>query len=175
MTPRISAAGRWAAPLAIVLVLALAGCGSSSSGSSGSGANSASSSSSSAGTIHLAKTKFVLHAGLAFGAFHRYIYKPLRAGAFSHPFSHKLTIVKAGLAALFIRHELSLALSDARASPTLSRLVAPITGLENRINALRRGTPNASAVTQDNSQVGSIEQAASGAGQPISEQTPAHL
>ena len=49
------------------------------------------------------------------------------------PFSHKLTLVKAGLAALFINHELKLALADARASPTLSKLVAPITALQARI------------------------------------------
>ena len=160
--------------LALVVALALAGCGSSSSGSSGSGANSASSSSST-GTIHLAKTKFVLHAGLAFGAFHRYIYKPLRAGDFSHPLSHKLTLIKAGLAALFIRHELELAMADARSSPALSKLVSPITALEARINALRHGAPSASAVNQDNGQVGSIEHASSASGQPITEQAPARL
>lgn len=150
--------------------LALAGCGSSTSSSATSG-----SAATAPATTHLAKTKFVLHAGLAFGAFHRYVYKPLRAGDFSHPFSHKLTIIKAGLAALFIRHELSLALTDAQSSPTLRKLVSPITALQARIDGLRHGTPSASAVNQDNSQVGSIEHAASGAGQPITEQAPASL
>jgi hypothetical protein len=160
---------RWLALLAVALVLVLTGCGSSSNGSSAGGASSSSS------TTHFAKTKFVLHAGLAFGAFHRYIYKPLRAGAFSHPFSHKLTIIKAGLAALFIRHELRLALADARASPTLSKLVAPITALEAKIAALRHGTPDAAAVGQDNGAIGSIEHSAAGAGQPITEQAPASV
>ena len=30
--------------------------------------------------VKFAKTKFVLHTGLALGAFHRYIYKPWKAG-----------------------------------------------------------------------------------------------
>jgi hypothetical protein len=34
-------------------------------------------------TKSFAKTKFVLHAGLAFGAFHRYLYKPYQAGTFN--------------------------------------------------------------------------------------------
>jgi len=41
--------------------------------------------------VHLAKTKFVLHAGLAFGAFHRYIYEPFRSGAFTSPLHHGLS------------------------------------------------------------------------------------
>jgi len=172
VTPtRVAVLGRWAAALAVVIALALSGCGSSSAGSSDAGAGSSTATS----TTHFAKTKFVLHAGLAFGAFHRYIYKPLRAGAFSHPFSHKLTIIKAGLAAVFIRHELRLALHDAQSSPTLRKLVSPITALQTRIAQLRGGAPSPSAVSSANSQVGSIENASAGAGQPISEQTPAQL
>ena len=34
-----------------------------------------------------------LHAGLAFGAFHRWIYKPAKAGELSHPLEHKFTTV----------------------------------------------------------------------------------
>ena len=51
-----------------------------------------------------AKTKFVLHSGLAFGAFHRYIYKPYQAGTFkSGAHGRILILVKAGTAALFIK------------------------------------------------------------------------
>ena len=56
----------------------------------------------------------MLHAGLAFGAFHRWIYKPAKAGDLSHPLEHKLTTVKAALAAAFVYHELKLALADAQ-------------------------------------------------------------
>jgi hypothetical protein len=163
------------ATLAAAAVLALGGCGSSSSSSASGGSGQ----STTTGQVHFAKTKFVLHAGLAFGAFHRYIYKPLRAGSFSHPFSHKLTLIKAGLAALFIRHELRLALHDAQSSPTLRKLTAPITALDNRwqnLKAQLTGKPgDQQALTQDNSSVGSIEKQASGAGQPIQEQAPSHI
>ena len=90
-------------------------------------------------TVHFAKTKFLLHAGLAFGAFHRYIYKPFRAGVFSHPFLHKLWLIKAGLAALFIRHELRLAATDVRASPLLRKLFSPLTAVANKIGHCATG------------------------------------
>src|SRR5881275_2563083 len=102
---------RVAAVLALVLVFALAGCGSSSSSSSAGGG---SGSGSTTGQISHAKTKFVLHAGLAFGAFHRWIYKPAKAGELAHPFQHPLTAAKAALAAAFVYHEVKLALADAQ-------------------------------------------------------------
>lgn len=127
----------WALPrvLVLVLVLGLAGCGGSSSSSSAarSGGGSA------PGHVHFAKTKFLLHAGLAFGAFHRYIYKPFRSGDFTPPLRHKRAIVKAGAAALFIYHEVKIALIDAQSSPLLSKLVSPLTGLQNRLKSLRQG------------------------------------
>jgi hypothetical protein len=149
--------------------LALAACGSSSPSST-----SAPTGSTSTGQVHFAGTKFVLHAGLAFGAFHRYIYKPWRAGDFSHPFSHKLTLVKAGLAGAFVYHELKLALHDAQSSPTLSHLVAPITALQNRLHALSGhvSSSNAGQLGSDAGQVSQIEQGSAQAGQPIQEQTP---
>jgi hypothetical protein len=62
--------------LIVTLAFAAAGCGSSS-GSSSSGAAAAGSSgsqttSSTPNVERLPTVKFVLHAGLAFGAFHRY-------------------------------------------------------------------------------------------------------
>jgi hypothetical protein len=163
------------AALVIALALSLAACGSSSS--AGSGGSSSGSAASTTGTVHLAKTKFVLHAGLAFGAFHRYIWKPARRGDFSHPFSHKLTIVKAGLAGAFVYHEVKLALTDARASPTLSKLVAPLTALENRVHALGNDIKHGdtSTLAEDNSSIGSIEKQSAGAGQPIQEQAPSSV
>ena len=46
-----------------------------------------------------AKTKFVIHAGLAFGAFKHFIYDPWKAGDFKKLFSHKIALAKAALAA----------------------------------------------------------------------------
>ncbi len=171
-------------PLALVLlVLALAvpiaGCGSSSSSSSAPSGGSSVSSASGSSTAHvtLAKTKFVFHSGLAFGAFHRYIYKPVRAGDLRHPFSHKLALIKAGIAAAFVYHELKLALHDAQSSPTLSKLVSPITALQMKFagldGKLRSGQADPNTINQANGQIGSIHQQSSAAGQPITETAPA--
>lgn len=174
---RRSAGPRTAALLAAVLValtLAVAGCGSSSSSSSAAGGSGASSATTTAGHTSFAKTKFVLHAGLAFGAFHHFIYKPFRAGDFRHPFSHKLTIVKAALAAAFVDHEVKLALTDAQSSPTLKKLVSPITALDNKLHSLgselRSG--NTSSVASDNGSISSIESQSGQSGSPIQEQSP---
>lgn len=159
-----------------VLLLAVAGCGHSSSSSSSSPAASTSTGSTTS-TTKFAKTKFVLHSGLAFGAFHRWIYKPAKAGKLAHPLQHKLTAVKAALAAGFVYHELKLALADAQADPTLSKLVAPITELQNKIHGLggsvKSGGASAADVSGLDSTISSIKSQASSAGQPITEQTPA--
>jgi hypothetical protein len=161
--------------VALVAVLALSGCGSSSS--TGSSAAAGSSAPTATSTTHLAKTKFVLHAGLAFGAFHRWIYKPAKAGQLSHPLEHKLTTVKAALAAVFVYHELGLALKDAQADPTLSKLVAPITDLQNKLHGLagsvKSGGASAGDVQGLDGVISSVKQQASSSGHTITEQTPA--
>jgi hypothetical protein len=159
------------AALVIALAVLAAGCGSNASsggGSAGSGTTT--------GATHFAKTKFVLHAGLAFGAFHRWIYKPLKAGDLSHPFRHKLTTLKAVATADFTYHELKLALADAQADPKLSRLVAPVTALQNKMkglgSSLKSGNVDSSQIDSANGSIGSIHSDAASAGQPITEQTP---
>jgi hypothetical protein len=158
--------------LAVVAVIA-GGCGSSSSSSSSSG----SSSGSTTGTVHFAKTKFALHAGLAFGAFHRYIYKPYKAGTFSHGlFSHKKALIKAALAALFVYHELKLAEKDAKASPLLRKLLTPLFALQAKFSSLasslRGGHVDASAINSANGDISSLSQQSAQAGQAIKEQVP---
>jgi hypothetical protein len=72
----------------LVLGLVAGGCSSKkasnvSAGSVTTSAAGGSSNSPAAGkSVRAPKTKFVLHAGLAFGAFHRYLYKPFKAGTF---------------------------------------------------------------------------------------------
>jgi hypothetical protein len=152
---------------------ALAGCGSSSSSSSAGGGAAAASTSS---TTHFAKTKFLLHAGLAFGAFHRYIYKPFRAGVFSHPFLHKLSLIKAGLAALFVVHELKIAAVDVRSSKLLSTLFSPLTAAAAKLSALRSSITGGGVSSADiggvQSQLSSIGNTASGKGQAIQDAIP---
>lgn len=177
------------AALLVTLALVAAGCGSSSSSTSAPAASSPpasatstpASTTSTTGTVKLAKTKFVIHAGLAFGAFHRWIYKPIKSGELTHPLSHKLTTTKAALAAAFVYHELKLALSDAQADPTLSKLVAPVTALQTKIKDLGssvKGGNTASVeqqVTQANDSVSSISSQSASSGQPITETVPSHL
>ena len=88
--------------------------------------------------IHFAKTRFLLHSGLAFGAFHRYIYKPFREGKFrSGADGRRTALVKAALAGAFASHELKVARDDALASDTLRRhLVRPMDALLARLKSL---------------------------------------
>jgi hypothetical protein len=163
------------------LGIAIAGCGSSSSSTTPNGGSAAAGTTTSASTssTQFAKTKFVLHAGLAFGAFHRWIYKPLKAGTLQHPLTHKLTAIKAVLAGAFVVHEVRLALAAAKADPTLSKLVAPITGLEQKLSAavsgIKSGNVDAASLEGVQSLIGSVKDKASSAGQSITEQTPSSL
>jgi hypothetical protein len=158
----------------VVVTLALvgAGCGSASPNSGGTSGGSGTTT----GQVKFAKTKFLLHAGLAFGAFHHYIYKPAKAGELSHPFSHKLTTLKAALAGAFIYHEIKLALTDAKSDRTLSKLVAPISALQDKLKGLagqvKSGSINSGSVDGLASSISSLKQQSASAGSPITEQTP---
>jgi hypothetical protein len=162
--------------LAIVAALSITACGSKSSSPS-TGATGSTGSGSTTTQISAATAKFVLHAGLAFGAFHHFIYEPFKAGDFSHPFSHKFTIVKAGLAGAFIYHEVKLAAADAEASSLLHPLVAPINALIAKVSSLgsqvRSG--NTAAVSAINGDISSLSSQASGLGATIKEAVPSIL
>jgi hypothetical protein len=145
--------------------LVAAGCGDSNSNSGSTAPGSTS--------THFAKTKFAIHAGLAFGTFHHFIYGPFKAGDFSHPFSHKLTIIKAVAAGLFVEHEVKLALADARSSKLLSHVVAPLAAIGGGLaiirSTIKSGHPDAGAISSANADVSSAESSSSSAGQPIQE------
>ena len=117
----------------------------------------------SSNTIAFAKTKFVLHAGLAFGAFHRYLYKPFQAGTFKKGADGRVgAFIKGGLAALFIKREVRLASEDVKANPTLCKAIAaPLSKLGNTVQAafdkLKGG--DASGVTDANSLISTVEDA----------------
>jgi hypothetical protein len=131
-----------AALLALIVAVGAAGCGSkvvSVPGANGTA------STETVPNIHFANTKFVLHMGLAFGAFHRYIYEPLRAGALSHGAPHRLaTLAKGALAAAFIVHELRIAREDALSSNQLRPLLVRVENLEHRIASLIPGLKHGS-------------------------------
>jgi hypothetical protein len=127
----------------------------------------------SSNTTNFAKTKFVLHTGLAFGAFHRYLYKPFRAGTFqSGAHGRALALVKAGAAALFIKREVRLATEDVKANPTLCRSIGePLQQIGERaqeaVSGLKSGDFSALSALED--LVGKVESKASSAGTPIQE------
>jgi hypothetical protein len=141
---RIHHPGRAAlALLLIVSALAVSACGTKQV--TVTGANGAATTTT-VQNIHFANTKFVLHMGLAFGAFHRYIYKPLRSGALRSGAPHRVaTLAKGALAAAFIVHELRIAREDAMAANQLRPLLVKLDNLESRIKGLIPGLKNGSA------------------------------
>lgn len=165
--------------VAVILVaFALAGCGSKANSGTSAGSGGAGSNGTAVGTVKNTKAKFVLHAGLAFGAFHHFIYGPFRAGDFSHPFLHKLTLIKAGLAAAFVVHEVKLAYTDANADPTLSKLTGPLNQLESKVTGLvsqvKSGHVSSTQLGSAQGAIGSLGSLASGAGASITDVIP-HL
>jgi len=157
--------------LVATALVTVAGCGSSKSSSSVTPP-----SSSGQAHIHFAKTKFVLHAGLAFGAFHRWIYKPFKAGDFSHPLRHKLDVVKALAAAAFVSHEVLLARQDVGASKLLRRVVLPLVTIGGAVAVIRSAlkshqAPSASTVGSANSSISTVKSDSASGGAPIHETT----
>ncbi len=131
-------------------------------------------------TTSFAKTKFVLHTGLAFGAFHRYLYKPFRAGTFTSgtKIHRALVFGKAGGAALFIKREVRLAIVDVQANPTLcNTLVAPLMalgdGISGVVTKLKGG--DTTAIADAEKGVTAIESAASSGGVTIVEDAKASI
>jgi hypothetical protein len=124
-------------------------------------------------TKSFAKTKFVLHLGLAFGAFHRYLYKPFRAGTFGKGAHGRFfAFAKAGAAAVFIEHEVRLAAADVEASPTLCKAIAApmrsvYSSVSGAVTRLRHG--DSSAVQSAQTSLGSIESTAASQGAKINE------
>lgn len=124
-------------------------------------------------TTPFAKTKFLLHAGLAFGAFHRYLWKPYQAGTFGKGADGRVTaFIKGGLAALFVKREVRLASEDVKANPTLCRnIAAPLASIGNEVQGavdkLKGG--DTGALSRVDSTITSAESASSKGGAPIVE------
>jgi hypothetical protein len=128
--------------------------------------------------VHFAKTKFLLHMGLAFGAFHRYIYKPYKSGAFRSGAKGRVTaILKAGTAALFAAHELKTARDDALSDDHLRPLAERVEALLGRLtslgSSLKSGSLNPTQLLTAAGAVSSLGVASSGVGAAIKEVAPA--
>ena len=121
----------------------------------------------------------MLHSGLAFGAFHRYVYKPYRAGTFSSGAHGRIkAFVKAGLAALFIKREVRLAYEDAKANPTLCKVIAaPLQAVGDKISAAVTAAKggDASGITGVEQSVQDVESKAKSNGTQIVEDQNAPL
>lgn len=169
--------------LTLVVFLA-AGCKGSSMGAAGSGSTatagaSVAPTSCPSEATGFAKTKFVAHAALGFGAFHRYIYKPYRAGTFKSGAHGRLrAFIKAALAALFIKHEVRLAGVAAQKSPALCKLiVSPLRTVSETVQAAvsKLKTGDASGVGSVESAISQVESQASSQGASITENDNAPL
>ena len=103
-------------------------------------------------TRKFAKTRFIANAGLAAGAFKRYIYSPYRKGRFkSGAQGQKRAIVKAAAAGLFTLDQLRRAKANVQADPTLCKVLsAPLqhlsTLMKGMVDKLKRGEIDPSAI-----------------------------
>ena len=127
--------------------------------------------------VHFAKTKFLVHMGLAFGAFHRYIYKPYKAGAFRSGAGGRVkALAKAGAAGLFAAHELKVAnedaLSDDHLRPLATKVDALVAKLGSLGGALKGGSLNAASIASAAGAVTALGSASSGLGAGIKEVAP---
>jgi hypothetical protein len=162
------------APILIVIALAASGCGSKTVVTTN--ANGVTTTRS-VPDIHFAKSKFLVHAGLAFGAFHRYIDKPFKTGAFNSGAPQRLrSIVKAGTAALFCVHELRTARDDALSDSHLRPLVEKVERLLDKLTtlgaSLKRGSFNPAAIVASAGAVTTLVSASGAAGAAVKEVAP---
>jgi hypothetical protein len=132
--------------------------------------------------VHFAKTKFVLHTGLAVGAFHRYIYKPYQAGTFSGatPRTERYAAyAKAALATAFISHELKLAKRSAESDDRLRPLADKISAVERSVTQqagnLKNNIADPSSLLSINTLFGGLIGDAKSAGATVKELTPPAL
>lgn len=170
---------------ALVAVL-LAGCGGNSNSGGGTAApgvsptagatgSQATGTCAKAGTRSFAKTRFVVDAGLAFGAFHRYIYRPYREGRFQRGVDGRTgALIKAGLAAAFAVNRLNAAKENAEADPTLCKLVPNMDSIRARLAGLAgsiRGG-NTSGIDGLNNSVDGLQGQLQQRGTPVPDRAP---
>lgn len=95
--------------------------------------------------VKFAKTQFVLHTGLAIGAFRRWIYKPWKAGTFKQGADGRTAaLVKAAAAGAFTANELRLARNAALSDDKLRGLGDRLSGITDRVRKLVPGLEDGS-------------------------------
>jgi len=104
-------------------------------------------------------------------------HEPLKSGAFKSLLRHKLAVIKASAAAVFVVHELKLASAAAQASPLLRTLVPQLAVLSSGFTAalgrLKAGTFKPHEIESALPGIESIKGAAAAAGVVVSEKAPA--
>jgi hypothetical protein len=129
-------------------------------------------------TRKFAKTRFVVNAGLAAGAFKRYIYTPYRNNAFKAGApDQKKAIIKAGVAGVFVLDQLRRAKNNVMADPTLCKALAgPITKLsaltKTMVDKLKKGQFDPSDIGSVSSGIEGFRKTATGAGAGFKDQAP---
>jgi hypothetical protein len=122
-----------------------------------------------------ASANFQLHAGLAFGAFHRSIYGPFKAGQLGDTTTSKIELERAARAAQLAYQQLHLAAAAARNSRSGPNLFVPTTLLASRISTLRSqlliGRITAADFEAANADIAQITSASAAAGVPITERS----
>ncbi|KAB2361052.1 hypothetical protein [Actinomadura montaniterrae] len=117
-------------PVLLLALVAASGCGGGKSADNVAAGRGAAASSPAASpsscptetTKHFAKTRFAADAGLAFGAFHRYIWKPYQAGSFKQGADGRTkAFAKAAAAGLFAANRINAARKLIGADPKLCK------------------------------------------------------
>ena len=126
----------------------------------------------------IAVPKFIFHAGLAFGAFHHFIYLPFKAGKFTSGsiFSKLKSYLVAGGAGLFVYHETKLALAVAQQNKVLKVLVSPLTTVVAAFGTLvakiKSHSLDSGTISSAEKSVTEIQAEAKSAGSPITDIIP---
>ena len=144
-TPTIAVSG------ALLSVTLVAGCGPAGSSTGSAGSSTSASNTSDTGTTDVAtgcptsntrsfaKTRFAGDVGLAIGTFHRYLYKPYRAGSFKKGANGRIkALVKGGATAALDVKLLQNAEKNVQANPTLcKKLYAPMSQAIAKLDSLK--------------------------------------
>lgn len=167
-------------PLPLLIVLALlpaaliaSGCGDDTKVVSGTNA-SGQQTTRTVPDVKFAKTKFVLHTGLAVGAFRRWIYKPWKAGSFQQGAEGRTAaLVKAAAAGAFTANELRLArnaaLSDDRLRGLGDRMGTLSTKARELVPGLKDGSFGVGDIAALSAGLGSLTALASRLGVSVPE------
>ena len=117
----------------------------------------------------LDKTRFVAHLGVAYFAFHHWVWNPYKAGAFKSGAKDRIkNMIKGGVALLVAVHEVSVArdIANKSSSKTLKLVVKPVNAvyaLFGKVgNELKKGVLNVADLTNLNNLTGTISSAVGG-------------